>query len=265
MKRLTASLVLLASAQVASAQQLPDELVRAEVIGGWRTPSGTQMAAVRLRMADGWKTYWRAPGEAGIPPQFDWSASENVQAVRLHWPVPEVFDLNGLRTLGYSGELVLPVEITPAAPDGPIVLSGDLDIGVCEEVCVPVSLSVSADLPPASAREPRIEAALTRQPETGDDAGLSLAQCAAEAIRDGLRLTATLMIPNTGAGEFGVIELADASVWVSPASASRDGGRITLVADLVPAEAKPFALDRSDVRITLFGGGRAVDIHGCTG
>jgi DsbC/DsbD-like thiol-disulfide interchange protein len=75
--------------------------------------NGGHMAAVELQLAPGWKTYWRSPGDAGIPPSFDWSGSENVKSVRLHWPAPEVFEANGMQTIGYHERLVLPVEITP--------------------------------------------------------------------------------------------------------------------------------------------------------
>lgn len=246
----------------ALAEGLPDDIVRAELRGGWRTADGTHMAALHLTLAPGWKTYWRAPGDAGIPPSFDWTGSTNVGAVTFHWPSPDVFDLSGMRTLGYHDELVLPIEIAPASPGGPVELAARIDLGVCEDVCVPVTLSVRAVLPEGTEPDPVIRAALSEQPER---AGGAPARCAVEPIRDGLRLTAEIGLPKTGPDEFAVVELADASVWVSPAQTRREGGRLVSVADLVPANAQPFALDRSDIRITLFGGGRAVQIDGCTG
>ena len=103
-------------------------------------------------------------------------------------------------------------------------------------------------------------------PEEGPKAGLSASRCAAEPIRDGLRLTSQLTLPPVGPDEFAVVELADQSIWVSQADTRRTGGDLSATADLVPANAKPFALDRSSVRITVFGGsGRVVEIQGCTG
>lgn len=249
----------------AGAQTVPDDVIRAEVIGGWQTDEGTHMAALRLTMADGWHTYWRSPGEAGIPPQFNWDASGNIGAVALHWPIPQVFDLNGTRTLGYEGELVLPVEITQRDTGEVVTIDASLDLGVCDEICVPVSLRVSADLPVGGEPDQEIASALADRPADAASAGLKAATCSAEPIRDGLRLTARVAIPSTGTGEFGVVELDRPGTWVSGASTRREGGTVTLVADLVPPDAKPFVLDRSAVRITLFGGSRAVDIRGCTG
>jgi DsbC/DsbD-like thiol-disulfide interchange protein len=246
-------------------EAVPDDLVRAEVIGGWTMPDGTRIAALRLTLAEGWKTYWRAPGEAGIPPRFDWKGSRNLRAVAFHWPVPKVFEVNGFRVIGYDHELVLPFTVTPAMPGDPVTVAAEVELGICHDVCVPVTVDVRADLPDVTTPDPDIRAALSRLPQAGPKAGLTSATCAVEPLRDGLRLTATLAIPSPGDGEFVVIETADPSVWVSPPTLTRSGGRVTAVADLVPSTAEPFALDRSGVRMTLFGGGRAVQIDGCTG
>jgi DsbC/DsbD-like thiol-disulfide interchange protein len=259
------ALLLCLTALPALAQDLPDPLVRAELIDGWMTDRGTQVAAIRLTMPQGWHTYWRSPGEGGIPPVFDWAGSRNLAGVAFHWPVPQVFDLGGLRTLGYEDELVLPVELSPETPGEPLTVSARIDLGVCDEVCVPATVTVAGALNGTGPRDPRIERALSDQPLPGGQAGVTAARCSAEPISDGLRLTAEVSAPAVGPGEFGVIELADRRVWVSQASGTRDGNALTLVSDLVPPEARPFALDRSGIRITLFGGGRAVDIRGCAG
>ena len=102
------------------AQSLPDDILHAELREGWRLPGGTQMAALHLTLAPGWKTYWRAPGEGGIPPSFDWAGSENIARVAFHWPKPQVFDINGVRVIGYRDELVLPMEFTAADPSRPM-------------------------------------------------------------------------------------------------------------------------------------------------
>lgn len=249
-----------------AAQGLPSDILHATLLGGWRTESGTQMTALRLELAPGWKTYWRAPGEGGIPPRFDWSGSDNIGSVAFHWPVPEVFELNGLRTIGYRHELVLPIEIRPADASRPVAVAARIDLGVCEAICVPVTVDVAADLNRTAVPDPVILASLDRRPEAGPEAGLSASRCAAEPIRDGLRLTSRLTLPPVGPAEFAVVELADQSVWVSQADTLRTGGDLSATADLVPANAKPFALDRSSVRITIFGGsGRVVEVQGCAG
>lgn len=256
---------LICAAHAAPAQGLPGEVVQAELLPGWRTESGSHMTALRLTLADGWKTYWRAPGEAGIPPQFDWTGSENVAAVAFHWPTPVVFELNGMRTIGYRHELVLPIEITPRRKGAPIRLAAGIELGVCRDICVPVTMAVAAELPDAAGSDPAIRTALASQPAAASSAGMTGARCEVEPIRDGMRVTAHLDIPRAGAEELAVIELAGAEVWVSEATTSREGGRLTSTAEIVPAAAGPFALDRSALRITILGGERAVELQGCPG
>lgn len=259
-------LALALAAGAAQADELPANLVRAEILGGWKTAEGTHMAALHLSLADGWKTYWRAPGDAGIPPQFDWRGSTNVGSVVIHWPRPQVFDVGGMRTIGYKHDLVLPIEIRPAEAGKPVQLEAEVNLGICRDVCVPVELDLSADLPDQGAPVLAIREALANQPRPAEAAGLTRAECAVEPLRDGLRVEARLTMPSLGSDEFAVIELADRSVWVSEASMRREGDSLTAVSDLVPANARPFALDRSALRITVFGDeGQAVEVRGCKG
>ena len=220
---------------------------------------------LRLRLEPGWKTYWRSPGDAGIPPRFDWSRSDNVQSVAVHWPVPKAFSQNGMTSIGYAGEVLVPLEISVGS--GAAALGGTVEIGVCEEVCVPVRFDIRAELPDAVAGADAeiIQAALAMRPMTAGEAGASDATCASEPIKDGMRLTVSMDLPRVASNETTVIEIADPSIWVSQAETHREGTRLTAVAELVPANAEPFAIARGDLRFTVLGGGRAVDIHGCTG
>ena len=61
------------------------------------------MAAVEIRLAPGWHTYWRVPGEAGIPPRFDWSGSQNLAAVAYEWPRPEIIVSYGIEPSATPG------------------------------------------------------------------------------------------------------------------------------------------------------------------
>lgn len=250
----------------ACAEGVPSPVLRAEFVDGWQTAAGTEMAALHLVLAPGWKTYWRAPGEAGIPPRFDWSGSQNLASVAFHWPRPEVFELNGLRTFGYHDELVLPIELTPRDSNLPIRVRAGVEIGVCDDICVPMSLDLSGDLAPGGSAVAAIRRALANAPERAAAAGLSAARCSAEPIRDGMRLTSWLTLPSVGPDELAVFELSDQTIWISPADTRRTGAELTATADLVPATAKPFAVNRSDIRITIFGGtGRVVELQGCAG
>ncbi|MFC4667813.1 protein-disulfide reductase DsbD domain-containing protein [Seohaeicola nanhaiensis] len=246
-----------------AAQSIQREVVQLDMLDGGMTPRGTYLAAFRLTLADGWKTYWRAPGDAGIPPEVVWSGAENIGSVAMAWPTPHVFEQAGYRSIGYTRQVVLPVEITPRRDGGPLRLRGTLELGVCSDVCVPASLHFDhvADL---DARpNPAIAAALANQPYTAAEAKVKAARCRLRPSADGLHLTATLDMPSAGAPETVVIEPGAPAVWASETEARREGGALVAEADLVQADGKPFALDRSAVRITVLGSRHAVDIRGC--
>lgn len=254
----------LALAAPVSAQAVLEDVVRAEVLPGWTTRSGTRMAGLRLSLAPGWKTYWRAPGDAGIPPMFSWSGSDNVKSVGTFWPTPSVFDTSGFRTIGYEGDVILPLEFHPREASTPMTIEGKIDLGVCETICVPVSLTFSAELSGKGASHPDIQQALADQPVDGDRAGVRKAVCRFEPISDGLRVTANIQMPKIGRQEVAVVEAGDAQIWVSEAETVRSGQTLTVAADLVPPRGVAPAVDRSGLRFTILGDRQAVDIRGCT-
>lgn len=241
-----------------------DDVVQITLLPGWREASGRHIAALRIDLAPGWKTYWRAPGEGGIPPVFDWSGSINVQGVALHWPTPHAFDQLGLTSIGYETRLVLPLEFTPARPDAPIRVAADLQIGVCEDICLPVSRTIRAELSPdARAVDPAISAALADRPLTAAEAGLRSLTCTLSPVEDGLAIVARLDLPDTGGREAVVFEPADPGVWVSDSAISREGRILTARAEMIPPEAIPLVLDRSTLRVTVVGRDRSVAVQGC--
>lgn len=247
----------------AEAQALrSSDIVQGEVLRGWRNPDGTRMAALRLRLAPGWKTYWRMPGAAGIPPSFDWSGSRNIADLRLHWPRPEIFDQSGLLGLGYSDELILPVEIRPQGP-GRITLAVRMDIGVCDEICVPVSLRLNGTLAGEGAPDRTISAALERRPETPAEARVSAAHCSASPMPHGLDLRTRISVPSLGRREVVVIELPDRDLWVSHGATERRGGEISARAGIESLTGQPVMLDRGALRISVISESRMVEIEGC--
>jgi DsbC/DsbD-like thiol-disulfide interchange protein len=223
------------------------------------------MAGVRLTLAPGWKTYWRAPGDAGIPPAFDWTGSVNISGAQLHWPVPEVFHLNGMQSIGYSGQVVIPIELTQAAPGSETRLAGQVELGVCDEICVPVLLHFDEVLPPTTERNVAIATALVDRPLTEDEAKVGHVSCRAEPSGDGLWVTAEVEMPSAGNDEVVVIETGDPRIWVSESETSRSGNLLTAKVEMIHVSGKAFALDRSAMRITVLGSDAAVDISGCTG
>ena len=73
--------------------------------------SGEWKAGIEITMKPGWKTYWRVPGESGVPPQFDWAASENAGNMQVDMPVPKRFRDDNGEGIGYQGTVVFPVSV----------------------------------------------------------------------------------------------------------------------------------------------------------
>lgn len=260
MIKTAATLALLAAPALATTQ---DDVLAAQLRPGYQMENGSYMAAVELQLAPGWKTYWRSPGDAGIPPSFDWSGSQNVKSVRIHWPAPEVFEANGMQTIGYHERLVLPVEITPEDPSRPVRLSVVMALGVCDEICLPATIDLTSDLPAPGAPDPSIKAALQARAETAGEAGVTSVACQVDPITDGLRVTARVRLPDPGRPEVVAFETADRQVWVSEAITQRQGGELVSMAELVPPNGAPFALDRSGITLTILAAGGAVEVKGC--
>ncbi|MEO8531410.1 MAG: protein-disulfide reductase DsbD domain-containing protein [Deltaproteobacteria bacterium] len=246
------------------AQSAPLDVASVRILPGWRVGS-LHYAALEVDLAPGWHTYWRVPGEAGIPPHLTWDSSSNLKSIGISWPVPELFDQNGMTSIGYTGTLILPIVLRAKDANAAIHLEGQIEIGVCNEVCTPFVTDVWADLPASGAVDPRINAADKDKPVSAAAAGVKGVTCSAEPIADGLRVSTTITIAPQGAREHVVMELADKTVWISDAKVSRQGNTLVASADMVPPNAQPFALDRSTVRLTVLAAGRAVDIQGCTG
>lgn len=137
---LAAFFALLAAAPAARAETPPPSPAgeRVELLAASApTPERTMLFGLRMTMREGWHTYWRKPGDSGIAPRFDWSASENVAEVRLLWPVPERFDVEGDMTAGYAREVIWPVLVRAADAARPVKLDLKMSYGVCSDICVP--------------------------------------------------------------------------------------------------------------------------------
>jgi DsbC/DsbD-like thiol-disulfide interchange protein len=136
------------------------------LIGGG-SEAGVLLGGIAIRLDPGWKTYWRTPGDSGVPPRFDFAASDNVADVTVLWPVPKQFpDGAGGISLGYQSEVVLPLRIVAREPDRPVTLRAQIDYAVCEKLCLPVQAKAELAFPqiPATA-DPRLTAALARVPK----------------------------------------------------------------------------------------------------
>jgi suppressor for copper-sensitivity B len=121
----------------------------APAVGGRDTVSlGLQFA-----LAPHWKIYWRSPGDAGFPPHLDWSRSDNLAAADLAWPVPQRFSVQGLETIGYEGNVVLPISARLKQAGADLALRVALDYLTCSDICVPNQAILELILPAKPAPE----------------------------------------------------------------------------------------------------------------
>ncbi len=239
-------------------------IVQASILPGWRTGDGRHMAALHLQLAEGWRTYWRVPGQAGIAPQLDWSASQNLARLTAHWPLPEVFDQSGYRSIGYARELILPLEIEARRPGRPVALVGALTIGLCHEVCIPADLQVSIVLRDDGQQDPRIAAALATVAEPAERAGLSGARCTLTPDERGASLTVRATLPRLGRAEHMVLELPGTGLWVSDTTTRREGGDLVATARVMAPQRGAVAFGRNALALTIISPDRMVEHQGCT-
>lgn len=187
------------------------------LIAGATAASGKQRVGVEILMAPGYKTYWRSPGDFGVPPVFDWSGSTNIGGLDARWPTPERFEDGSGDSLGYVGGVVIPVSVQPADPAKPVMLVLKLDYAVCYKICIPVKGEARLWLEPGvtAVTSPRLESFEARVPvpvKLGPHKGkLSLLEAKLDegAIEPGLRLV--LQAPPEGKVEDVFIE--GAGMW----------------------------------------------------
>ncbi|MFH0227640.1 protein-disulfide reductase DsbD family protein [Vibrio diabolicus] len=98
--------------------------------------SKTVAGFLEVRLAGDWKTYWRSPGEGGIAPSMTWDGSKNLSDIVWHWPHPKRFELLGIETLGYKGNVIFPMTLHVNDLDSPVVLDANLTLSSCTTVCV---------------------------------------------------------------------------------------------------------------------------------
>ncbi len=108
---------------------------------------GRRLAGLQIDLTPGWKTYWRVPGESGVPPVFDWAASANLKQAQVLFPVPARLRDEGGEAIGYEDEVIFPVEVAASDPARPVALKLTLSFAVCQAICIPAEATLSATLP----------------------------------------------------------------------------------------------------------------------
>jgi DsbC/DsbD-like thiol-disulfide interchange protein len=250
--------------------------VRAEDSSPWRRDAhsavrllaGSRSGAVLLggisiQLQPGWHTYWRTPGDSGVPPHFDFSKSDNVEAVTVMWPAPIKFDDGaGGTALGYKRQVTLPLRIIPKSADKPVTLRADINYAVCDKLCIPVEASAElAFASVASTEDGNLSEALNSVPKpanVGDPNPLT--------IRDVKREGKANVLVDVSAPDGKEVSLfveGPTPDWALPVPKLLEHSppgvkRFAFELDGLPPGASP---DGAALKLTLVGGDRAYEFN----
>ena len=192
-----------ATANVAAADDVSrwdgDARSSIRLIAGSRQASAALRAGVEIRLRRGWHTYWRYPGDSGVPPQFDFGGSRNVRTVDVLWPAPERIAEAGMVSIGYVVGVVFPLRVVPQDAAKPALLRLKLDYAICEKLCVPAEGRGELAVPAAGTSQDRAIAIATgRVPKRralGEGATLAIKSVRREAGQGRARLTVDVVAP----------------------------------------------------------------------
>src|SRR3954451_13608997 len=221
------------------------------------------LGGVAFQLQPGWKTYWRTPGDSGVPPRFDFSKSENIEAVTVLWPAPMKFDDGaGGHSLGYRDQVVLPLRIVAKNADKPVTLRAEINYAVCEKICIPVEANAElAFTSVASTEDSSLFAALDTVPKPatiGDPNPLTIR----DVKREG-KLGVVVDVAAPDASEVNLFVEGPTPDWSLPVPKLLDNGppgvkRFTFDLEGLPPGANP---DGAALKLTLVGSGRSYEFN----
>jgi DsbC/DsbD-like thiol-disulfide interchange protein len=221
------------------------------------------LGGIAIQLQPGWKTYWRTPGDSGVPPRFDFSKSDNIEAVTVLWPAPTKFDDGaGGHSLGYHDTIVLPLRIVAKNADKPVTLRAGINYAVCEKLCIPVEANAElAFTNVASTEDSALLAALDTVPKpanVGDPNPLTIR----DVKREG---KSTVLVDVISPGDRAVSLFVEGPTpdWGLPVPKLLEHGppgvkRFTFALDGVPPGVSP---EGAALKLTLVGGDRSYEFN----
>ena len=221
------------------------------------------LGGVAVQLDPGWKTYWRTSGDSGVPPRFDFSKSDNVEAVTVLWPAPTKFDDGaGGFSLGYHDQVVLPLRIVPKTNDKPVTLRANINYAVCEKICIPVEASTELTFASvASTEDSVLFAALDTVPKpasVGDPNPLTIR----DVKREG-KSTVLIDVLSPDARTVNLFVEGPTPDWALPVPKLVEHGppgikRFSFELDGVPPGVNP---EGAALKLTLVGGDRSYEFN----
>ena len=232
------------------------------LVAGSRS-GGVLLGGIAFQLQPGWKTYWRNPGDSGVPPRFDFSKSDNVDAVTVLWPAPMKFDDGaGGQSIGYKQQVVLPLRIVAKSADKPVTLRAEINYAVCDKLCIPVEASSELSFASvASTEDGALSAALDTVPKPaniGDPVPLTIR----DVKRDG-KANVLVDVSAPDAKKLDLFVEGPTPDWALPIPKLIERGppgvkRFEFELDGLPPGAKP---DGAALKFTLVGDGKAYEFN----
>lgn len=137
-----------AGAQTATTGANPNYSAQLIVAGVEKNDPTTGWIGLDVELGSGWHTYWRSAGDAGAPPEFDWSGSQNVAETTVEWPAPQRFTDAGIDTFGYADRVLFPIKVKLHDESKNARVSLKLALYVCSTICTRNDLKFDADITP---------------------------------------------------------------------------------------------------------------------
>ncbi len=205
--------------------------------------------AVQINLDPGWKTYWREPGDAGVPPELALSQEGNIKSYSLGFPAPHRFENGGAKSAGYKKSVSFPVILTLTDPSKPAQLKGHAFLGICEAICIPVTadFDITVDNNPTDAlTKTLVSDAFAALPDKASAAfGIKSAVRRDDHVKVTVQLPVDqpptdLFVAGEGGVTFGMAKLksheASSAVFSVPVLSGKDKKSVTLNYTLVQGE-----------------------------
>jgi DsbC/DsbD-like thiol-disulfide interchange protein len=221
-------------------------------------------AGVEIKLERGWKTYWRYPGDSGVPPHFDFSQSSNVKSVTVLWPAPHRFSDEGGESIGYKEAVTFPLRIEPQDPGKPVTLHVSLDYAVCEKLCAPAkgaaTLPLTRNATPFDAALDASEARVPRGTTVNDRGPLAVSAVRRDATGKPAMVTVDLIAPDQIAVD--LFAEGPTPEWALPLPSPVKGTppgqrRFTFALDGLPTGVTP---DGKTLTLTAVAGSDAIEV-----
>ena len=232
------------------------------IAGNPAAGGGALRAGVEIKLAPRWKTYWRYPGDSGVPPRFDFSGSRNVKSVAVAWPAPHrVHDESGT-TIVYTDAVIFPLRVVPQDAAKPVELNLKLGYAVCHDICIPkdakAELALDRDASALDAALTAAEAQVPKPAKLGERAPLAV-----RAVhREGGGPHPRVIVDVAGPEPIDLFAEGPTPDWALPvpepvAGAPAGLHRFTFIVDGVPPGVKA---DGATLTLTVVSGAGAIEV-----